>query len=537
MMKKYIAYSLILGASLLNFSSCSLDEIPYDEINEEEAYKSDKLIYLSGVAGLYNDIGGNGWHQGLAGSDRGLYDLNIITGDEAIIPTRGADWYDGGQWLQLYQHEWTTSDGIVKGTWDYLYKVVGKTNTSLDKMGEFYKADTTNIYLRQYIAEVRAIRAMYYYYLLDNYARVPIVTSSSTPLNEVRQSDRKDVYAFTIQELQEALPLLKSAKSAAPGSYYGRMTKSVAFFLLAKLALNAEVYSDNDWTDNGGLPNGSKDFTMNGQNIGAWKATIAYCDSITNEGYSLNPNFRANFAVKNEGSPENIFVIPMDPSVYSARNMYLVRTRNGAHGKALSNQDGWNGTALTLDLLNLYREDGGDPRLEMSFYTGKVKGADGNYVQLDGKDLEYIPDAIKAITTNEPTEKTAGARWAKYEEDLSALDAGKLVNNDFVLYRYADVVLMKAEAMVRDGQNADALLAQVRDRVKAPKKPATLINILKERAMELSWEGFRRQDLIRFGQFTKPAMDRPKSEPKRIVFPIPAEVILINSNLTQNPQY
>lgn len=535
-MKKKILYSLIVGALVFGFNACSLDEKPIDQLPEDEAYKSQQLIYLNAVAGLYTEIGADGGGSGLGGTDRGLNDLNVFTGDEAVLPTRGADWYDGGLWVGLYQHKWTATNDLTKGAWDYLYRVIGKCNQSIDNMQFYLDKDPENVYLEEYIGEVRAVRAMFYYYLLDNFARVPIVTSSTTEIADVKQSERSEVFDFVKTELQEAVPSLKSAKSASTGEFYGRMTKSVAYFLLAKLALNAQVYSDNDWEDNNGIPNGSTSFTVDGTDVGAWKAVVKYCDLITDEGYTLNPNYSANFAVKNENSVENIFVIPMDPTLYKARNMYMIRSRHYAHGKAWG-QDGWNGAAATTDLLRVFREGSVDPRLEMCFFTGKVKGPDGSEVVDGDVVLEYKPDAIKLNTSGEATEKTAGARWAKYEYDANAQAGGQLVNNDFVLYRYADVLLMKAEALVRDGQNGDSVMKQVRDRVGASERPATLDNILKERMLELSWEGFRRQDLIRFGQFNKAVMDRDPSEPYRKVFPIPLAVLENNPNLSQNPKY
>lgn len=537
-MKKNILYSFILGAFVTGFASCSLDETPIDQLPEGDAYKSEKLIYLNAVGALYGDIGGESQGNGLAGPDRGFYDLNAFTADEAVIPTRGSDWEDGGLWVNLYKHKWTVTNDLVKASWDYLYRVVGKCNQSLDKMNFYLEQEPTNLYLRDYIAEVKAIRAIYYYYLLDNFARVPIVTSSSTSIADVVQSERNDVYQFVVSELQSALPYLKAGKSAVPGEYYGRVTKSVASFVLAKLALNAQVYADNDWVDNNGIPNGSTAFKINGAEVGAWQATVAYCDSITAQGYTLNPKYSANFSTTNEGSPENIFVIPMDPALYTKRlSMYVVRTRHYAHGKAFGGQDGWNGSSATTDLLTVFREGGVDPRLEMSFFMGKVKGPDDMPVMDGAVELEYKPDAIKLITTNDVAEKTAGARWAKYEFDVAAASGGQLVHNDYVLFRYADVLLMKAEALVRDGKNGDAYLKQVRDRVGATARPAILSNILKERMLELSWEGFRRQDLIRFGQFNKAVMDRDPSDFYRKVFPIPQAVLENNTKLIQNSGY
>ncbi len=126
---------------------------------------------------------------------------------------------------------------------------------------------------------------------------------------------------------------------------------------------------------------------------------------------------------------------------------------------------------------------------------------------------------------------------AKYEFDLNAQAAGQLAHNDWVLFRYADVLLMKSEALVRSGKNGDAELQAVRRRVGASARTATLDNILDERLLEFAWEGMRRQDLIRFGKYHQPISDRPVSAPFRTVFPIPVDVLSLNPNLTQNTGY
>ncbi|MDD4698282.1 MAG: RagB/SusD family nutrient uptake outer membrane protein [Fermentimonas sp.] len=535
MNKNIIIYSTII-ALLLTLFSCSLDENPVDQMPEEEAYKSSVLIYLNTVANLYTEVGGTGGSQGLAGTDRGVYDLNTFTADEALLPTRGGDWFDGGLWQDMFKHNWSIDNSIIKGSWDYLYRVIGKSNQSLDKLNELIELDPENTLLPVYQAEVKAFRAMYYYYLLDLYARVPIVESSSVKISDVKQSSRSEVFEFVVKELEESIPYLVSANSSKFGEYYGRMTKPVAYFLMAKLALNSQVYADNDWTDNDGIPNGQANFTVDDTQMNAWEATIAYCDKITDLGYKLEPNFSANFSVTNELSSENIFVIPMDPINYEARNMNLVRSRHYAHAKAFS-QDGWNGASATKEALAIFRKDGVDPRTKMTYFMGKVYGPDGNPVLDEDVELEYKPDAIALDVSGIEEEKTAGARMAKYEFDTNAQSAGQLVRNDWVLFRYADILLMKSEALVRNGMNGDAELQKVRSRVGAPARAATLNNILDERMLEFAWEGLRRQDLIRFGKFHQPITDRPVSAPFRTVFPIPADVLSLNTNLSQNPGY
>lgn len=534
-MKKRIIYSLLISFAFA-FSGCSLDENPADQMPENEAYKSPVLIYLNTVANLYTEIGGSGGGQGLAGPDRGIYDLNTFTADEALIPTRGGDWFDGGLWQDVFKHNWKTDNSLVKDSWNYLYRVIGKTNQSLDKLNSLIEADPENKFLPVYKAEVRAVRAMYYYYLMDLYGRIPIVETATTKISDVTQSNRSAVFAFVKKELEESLPLLSNANSSKKGEYYGRITRPVAFYLMAKLALNAQVYADDNWTDNDGKPNGTASFSIGGVTKTPWEAAIAYCDSITKLGYALESDFSKNFSVDNESSVENIFVIPMDPVLFSARNMNLVRSRHYAHAKAYG-QDGWNGASATKEALAVFRKGSVDPRMEKTYFLGKVYGPDGNPIMDDKNELEYKPDAIALDLSGSTNEKTAGARMAKYEFDLNAQSGGQLVHNDWVLYRYADVLLMKSEAMTRAGLNGDADLQKVRGRAGAAARAATLDNLLDERLLEFAWEGQRRQDLIRFGKFHQPISDRPTTAAFRTVFPIPADVLSLNSNLTQNTGY
>ena len=130
---------------------------------------------------------------------------------------------------------------------------------------------------------------------------------------------------------------------------------------------------------------------------------------------------------------------------------------------------------------------------------------------------------------------------AKYEVDRTSYMDGKLQSNDIVLFRYADVLLMKAEAKVRNGENGDEELNMIRSRVGMPHRKATLDNILEERLLELVWEGWRRQDLIRFGKFTE-AYDlrtplQGESSGYTTVFPIPQKCIDLNKELEQNKGY
>lgn len=555
-MKKIYLHSVLLAASVAAFSSCGnfLDERPTDAFDEETAFQSPTLVYVNTVASLYNDM------FKVMGNDRNIYDMNTFSSDEAMLPARGGDWEDGGLWQNMFLHQWGTANDLTKNSWNYLYETIGKCNSSIDKLNAFAQQQPDVEYFRTYREEVRALRAYFYYQLLDLFARVPLVTSSSVMMADVKQSERSEVFRFVVKELQEVLPSLADDFSNRKGAYYGRITQPVAYMILAKLALNAEVYADDNWTD-GARPNG-KDikFTVDDKEMNAWEATIAYVDKLEALGYKLQGEFAANFAVSNETSVENIFTVPMDPIAYpSAKDYSVVRSRHYDHATAY-NQAGWNGACATVRAMKVFRfgtpEE--DPRCSLTFFTGEVTGPDGKtvYTEWNGKKLplKYEPLATKVclIDADGIALKTAGARMAKYEFDPNAQEGGVLHGNDCVIFRFADALLMRAEAKIRLGQSGVDEVNQVRSRVGAtPRQQVTLDDILEERMLELAWEGVRRQDLIRFGTFAKDTEDRyvgvkhtaialdykPDNTGYTTVFSIYDDILKVNPNLKQNPGY
>lgn len=445
---------LLLFATALvlsTFSSC-LDENTKGLLPEEKAYNSTTNLYINTVATLYNYIGGNSDSQGLEGTVRGLYDYNTFSTDEAIIPIRGGDWYDGGFWQNLYEHRWTASDEALYNTWLYLYKVAMLCNHSLAVI-DTNRTLLTNDEYQSYTAEIKAVRCLFYYELMDMFGRIPYVTQDQEAFTNVSQQERSTVFRSIIAELQACLPYLANEHSNLEGNYYGRMTRPVAQFLLARLLLNAEVYADDDWTDKQHPDGKTMTFTVDGLTMNAWQACVHYCDEIEKEGYQLQPDYAFNFSVHNETSVENIFTIPMDKIKYQNQFWYLYRSRHYAHGGAIG-MDAENGTSATLATVHAfgYGTDSLDTRFAINFYADTVK-VDGKVVTLEsGEPLVYQPLVMAENLTYSPYEKTAGARMAKYEIDRKAYADGKLQDNDIVLFRFADVLLMRAEAKVRNGE-------------------------------------------------------------------------------------
>ena len=555
-MKRYRFLFLLLAA--LSMISC-LDEHPKDQLDEDAIYGSASDIYINAVASLYNYIGGANESEGIQGTCRGIYDYNTLTTDEAMIPIRGGDWYDGGLWNAMYQHRWSADDQSLYDTWKYLYKVIVLANKSLDIISN-KSALLSAAQQEEYRAEIRAIRAMFYYYAMDMFGRVPLVLSSAEQLHSSLfqgQTDRSSIFQFVFQELQQVLPSLPDQHSNKEGNYYGRITQPVVNFLLAKLALNAEIYMYDDWTQgyasrpkgsdihfsvpasDASLRNGDK---VDCRKLNAWETCIYYCDKLAEEGYVLESDDSFNFSTHNETSKENIFTIPMDKNIYTNQFHYLFRSYHYTHGGAL----GWgseNGTCATISTMkaNRYGEADEDTRCRKNFVAGVVE-VDGEKLLMDnGKPLEYQPFEVAQNLTNSKYIKTAGARMAKYEVDRTSYMDGKLQSNDIVLFRYADVLLMKAEAKVRNGGEGNVELNRIRSRVDMPNRQATLDNILEERLLELVWEGWRRQDLIRFGKFTA-AYDlriplAGESSGYTTVFPIPKKCMELNKKLVQNKGY
>ena len=454
--------------ALIALPACTLlEEHPRSSLPREEAITSEKALYQNTLGNLYRQIGSSTEGEGIAGTYRGIYDLNTFTTDEAIIPTRGGDWYDGGLWQ----------------------------------------------------SEARALRACFYYYIMDLFGNVPVLKEPGVSISEVKQSPRADVFHFIVDELEEVTEKLPAVMSQYPGEYYGRFTLPVAWFLLEKLYLNAPVYAGEEHYDK----------------------VLKMALSLEGFGYTLSASYTDNFQVHNESSDENIFVIPLDKHLYSAQNQYIFRSIHYDHASAIgfTAENGSSATPEVLDA-NAFGTQNEDPRFAMNYWGGVPTDANGHDIA-----VEYKPRSIALDLTGSPDEKTAGARMRKYQTDYNAFKDGKLMDNDWVIFRYADAVLMKAEALLRTGKDDEALelVNVVRSRAGAPELGTLTLDILlEERLREFAWEGLRRQDLVRFGRFGAATTLRPQLPAEATscytdIFPIPADIRALAPSLEQNPGY
>lgn len=546
MIKRIFIYFLLFLLFPPLLSSCSLDEDPRDQIAEEEIHTSAKDLYMNTVATLYNYIGGSEDGQGLQGTCRGVYDLQTFGSDEAMLPTRGSDWYDGELWQDMYRHSWNAGLELSKNAWVYLYKVIALCNHSLYEL-DAHQELLTDSQLKEYKAEVRALRAIYYWYLMDLFGRVPIIYSSDIIISQVQQTERSELLKYIYKELMDVRDDLPFGSSANRGDNYGRVTHSVANFVLAKLTLNAEVYADDDWTDDV-RPDGSGiTFQIGEDQYNAWEATAYFCTEIQNEGFQLMPDYVDNFSVYNESSTENIWVIPMDKDLYKTQQQNLYRSLHYRHAAAYG-FTGENGSCATINTLKVfgYDTENVDDRFFMNYWTDDLEDFNNHKIlDRNGNPLVYYPWEVRLDVSYTSYIETAGARMKKYEIDRNATKDGKLMDNDIVLFRYADVLLMRAEAYLRNGEpeKGQADFMAVRSRVYMPERPLTLENIYNERLLELCWEGWRRQDMIRFGRyeslFEGDVFDDKvdESDGHTTVFPIPGDVLSLNRYLEQNKGY
>ena len=573
-MKQYIIGSMLLSSILL--ASCSLDETPRSKFSEEEAFSTPKLVYVNTVANVYSSIG-----NGLYGSDGGsVHTFQEFSSDASMIPGRQGDWVDGGAWQNIFLHNFESSVSKYNDVWNNLYRVIGLANSSIDRLNKYLDEHPE---YAEYVYELRALRAVYYYYVMDLFGQVPLVVSSQVSANEVAQSNRSDVFKFVTSELAECIPHLSDSKSQNEGEYYGRITKAVAYMCMAKCAINAPVYTIDDTTptsysafvgtDKSGKATASEEqgktvsemgkninITLDGKTRNAWETAVYCADQITSLGYRLQPSYADNFIVANQNSVENIWTRPNDCVNYKIEDYNIVRTLHYNHGGAIGYQ-GWNGACSSKQqmLVYGYGTANPDPRLKLNFYTDKDYMEETGKAVEDGatdKPLEYMPLAVKVdfSAADDPhAMKCSGARMKKYEFDKSTTQQYSF-NNDLVIWRYADALLLKAEAEYRMGNKAEALtiVNEVRGRVAAtPRTELTLNDILNERMLELAWEGVRRQDQIRFCTFTEPTADRFKGvthnasagdynddmQGYTMVYPIPYAVLNLNKKLGQNPGY
>lgn len=501
-MKKYLDKSfLFLSFMLLISPSCTdLEEDLYSEITSDNFYQTED-DFISALGAAYTNL------YGIMGA---YYRLQEISSDEMVVPQRGQDWYDGGVWIRLHKQQYTFEDPAIGGGWTFCYNGINACNRLIE---EFEAVQAGLSGADRIISELKVLRAMYYLWLLDLYGNVPIVDKFTVPADFLpANNSRQEVFDFVESEVKQNIDNLDTELSV---SNYGRMTKWSAEAMLAKLYLNAEVYT--------GTPR--------------WQDALAACDTIINSGnYSLEDNYFTNFETDNSGSLENILVVPYDQRFAGGMSLHRVTLHMANKATYNLTVSPVNGFCSLQEFYESYEDE--DARKD-NFLVGVQYSAEGDTLfdpSANNAPIIFTPE-INEIQPN--AYRDAGVRIGKFEIEMGA--TGNL-SNDFPIFRFGDILLMKAEALWRlnpgDG-TALAIVNQIRGRAGVePFTSLTAENILAERGREMFSESYRRQDLIRFGRYNEPWEFKEEASPEYVnIFPIPRPQLNSNKNLKQNPGY
>ena len=530
---KNIKLSLLFIMGLFALSSCTsdLDVTPEDDdIFTADNFYRQPGAYKQALAGVYSNLsitGPNGPDNSLlAGVDAGtsnygrcLWYMQSLTTDEAIWSYEN----DAGV-REMQRITWNAANPLVLGMFSRLMVEVSLAN-------EFLKQSTPELLAARgvstaeaadiavYRQEVRTLRALVYYNLLDLYGKAPFVTENDPVNFQGPEYNRQQLFDFVESELNEVLPTLKPART----NEYGRVDQGVANMILAKLYLNAEVYI----------------------NTPKYAECAAKCADIIGAGYALNPEYLRNFNADNNTSPEIIFGLQSDGNLTQNYGPTTVMV-NGQVGSFEQNGVDFGVGAAAW---------GGALRLRKQFVE-KFNGAD-----FTDDDRNTIISTDRDVEITDIANRDQGFILAKWSNRTSAGTQGvssNFVDTDFPMFRLADVYLMYAECAKRNA--AGTTTSQALTYVNALRMRAhgggttaniveselTLDFILDERLRELHWEAHRRQDLIRFGKFTggnynwvwKGNSANGVAIPSHFaVFPIPTLSMAANSNLTQNTGY
>lgn len=532
-MKSTILKLSFIGLAFI--TSCTkLDETDelYDTVTTDNFYKTDREI-LSAVGAAYTNLYG-------FGGNNHMIPLNEVTTDAVVVPTRGADWGDGGHWVRLQTHKYTPEDPTPGNTWNFCYSGITTSNRLIAILDPLGTAQS-----KAFVSELKALRAVYYYWLLDMFGNVPITTDFSVTTPPAN-STRLEVYNFVEKELKDNLPQLQRT-GPTDDATYGRVNYYTAWAVLAKLYMNAQVYTGTQ----------------------QWDKAIAACDTIINSGkYALTPNYVDNFVRENKGSSEFIWAVPYDAVFAQGFNMGMMTLSYLNQSTYNINAQPWNGFATIQEFYNSYIDPAQNPgpqgqvvgtapngamvtgtldkRLS-NFIVGPQFDANGGRLADGGADLTD-PDGQPLTFTPYINElqpnawRQSGARIGKWQFYKGMTEN---LSNDWAILRYADILLMKAECVARKNNNwNDAITLAIVNQIRTQHGGVTAFGsltadtFLAERGREMFCETFRRQDLIRFGKYNSAWRFHAADPDQHVnIFPIPATQINANKNLKQNPGY
>lgn len=522
-----------------------------------------------------------------------VFAMQEYSTDEALLPTRGSDWGDGGVWRAMHEFTWGPDNAVVTNTWNDLTNGITKSLTAISSANQ---DNSPNKAL--FLAEARALLAFYTFHTLDLYGQAPYrdPNVANAPL-EVRQA--ATAIDDLIKEVESLLPDL--ANLGEQKTHNGRFTKEAAYALLADMYLNRAVFKDRY-----AATFNFSEQAVDGNGTDMDKVISYTTQLIESSKFSLESNYFKNFDIDNNGRPELIFVVTQDINTLrsSSNNfVYMPMERNQKPSPA---NRGTNASCTTPEFYATWEGNHDDPRFHRHYQyddgtwfmndgtdvsvpaTSTVAGSTlpwfhfnrgfqvgqqyGPKLQSNG-DFERTADArIKvsklfceknttlamdftpALTFNNPSQAVftqdqinQGVRIFKYEYDPEK-DNGSS-NVDIPLYRLGGMYCMRAEAYFRKSQTALALAdinklrtSRTREALygNAPGKPIVSLNeqtLYNEIGFEMYWEMYRRKEAIRFGRFEAACTAKPASEPYRRIYPIPQSTIDASDVFTQNDHY
>lgn len=452
----------------------------------------------------------------------GAFSLLEHTSDELIGPTRGTDWFDAGAWQQMHAHNWTASNPRVIETFTRLSTPYFNATQVIAATSD---ADI--------IAEAKFLRAYFMAHMADFYGQVPFREATEGIGVFPKVLSRAEAIAFVIQDLEEAIPALQDFDPTDAGA----VNKQAAQVFLTRMLLNKAVYSAA--SPEGPYAHAPADLDR----------VVSLSNDVIASGY---------FQLQAPGSYFQMF--GPDNTAQSTESVLALQFANGdGIGSSTQNRhrmtthynqeiSGWNGFTTVADFYNKWDQaderfsaEGLNPDagLRAGFLEGQQFGKDamGETVALttrSGQPLVFTVDVSLGFSN-----EAAGVRVLKYYPDLANIEDPA---NDYVLLRYAEVFLNKAEAQLRNGDNGGAL-ATINE-LRASREGAAALpsldepSLLDERGFEMYWEGVRRLDQVRFGTYLSSYSEKEyESDPRVFLFPIPLEQIAANPNLVQNAGY
>ncbi len=511
-MKKinFLKYGFFAGLTILSVSCTNLDE----EIIEGDTVPAGSSLSATQVVATLESA-----YNGLRDfqTQGQQYGMGELPTDIMAGPTRGGDWDDNAKWRQLHTLTWGSDNPEIKNAYVSLLSNVYKCNQIVE---------STNATPAQ-LAEARFLRAFYYYHVVDLFGQAPYRAAGTSLQDDAKVWTSAEATDFIIAELEAVVTTLPARVAlTAPST----ANKDAAHFLLAKIYLNKAVFKDTDRVS---------PFTFDPADM---TKVVAHVDAMTT---TLATDYWSNFIPANSETSNELAFVSKNIQAGDGGGMQY-QWRMGQHYN--QTPGGWNGFVILTDFYNSFaptdrRIKNNDASIITAF--GNPAGievgqqyAPGGTTPLNdrnGAPLNFVP--ITNLITSGATLETAGYRPMKYVPDVVNIEKP---NNDYVFFRYADALLMKAEAIKRGGTGSLGTIATDlagRTGVTTPIDLSTEAGILKARGNELWLEGWRRNDLIRFGKFLEPNALKPTvSDAKYLLFPIPADGLL-NPNIKQNPGY